>query len=230
VQVRRSFSDSGVTKLSGLVFRTGDVFAQQSSNLRSSSVPRGAARSDASAAGTRDSWARSSRSSNRSSVGGRYDDSETTDRDDSFVAKEAIVQQKTADMSSNAVLKGTGKPIAVQPAPQGRPTEAPAMPSGASRVEEDLPDGGKLIRYKNGTEKRTDKAGNSTVRFLNGDTKSSNLTSGAVVYYYAEAKTTHTTYSDGVEVYEFPNGQVRPLRRCGARLLSCSRSLCQVNC
>jgi hypothetical protein len=135
------------------------------------------------------------------------------------VAKEAIAHQKAVDSSSNATLKGTGKAIAVQPAPQGRPTEVSVMPPGASRVEEDLPDGGKLIRYKNGTEKRTDKAGNSTVRFLNGDTKSSNLTSGAVVYYYAEAKTTHTTYSDGVEVYEFPNGQVRLPRRSGARLL-----------
>jgi hypothetical protein len=35
--------------------------------------------------------------------------------------------------------------------------------------------------------------------------------SGVVVYYYAQANTTHTTYTDGLEVYEFPNNQVSML-------------------
>ena len=33
-------------------------------------------------------------------------------------------------------------------------------------------------------------------------------TTGMVVYYYAEAKTTHTTAADGTETFEFPSGQV----------------------
>lgn len=39
---------------------------------------------------------------------------------------------------------------------------------------------------------------------------------GVVVYVYAEAATVHTTYTDGTEVYEFPNGQVRPVGREGS--------------
>ena len=80
--------------------------------------------------------------------------------------------------------------------------------AAAGRVEETLPGGKKLVKYKNGTEKEIDDAGNSLVRFLNGDTKSVNATSGVVVYYYAQADTTHTTFKDGLEVYEFPNKQV----------------------
>lgn len=83
-----------------------------------------------------------------------------------------------------------------------------AAGGGNSRTEETLPDGKKLIKYKNGTQKEIDEAGNSLVRFLNGDTKSVNATSGVVVYYYAQADTTHTTFKDGLEVYEFPNKQV----------------------
>lgn len=79
---------------------------------------------------------------------------------------------------------------------------------GNSRTEETLPNGKKLIKYKNGTQKEIDEAGNSLVRFLNGDTKSVNATNGVVVYYYAQADTTHTTFKDGLEVYEFPNKQV----------------------
>ena len=34
------------------------------------------------------------------------------------------------------------------------------------------------------------------------------------MYFYATAQTTHTTYADGVELFQFPNEQVR----CAARL------------
>ena len=85
---------------------------------------------------------------------------------------------------------------------------ATSAAGGNSRTEETLPDGKKLIKYKNGTQKEIDEAGNSLVRFLNGDTKSVNATNGVVIYYYAQADTTHTTFKDGLEVYEFPNKQV----------------------
>ena len=35
------------------------------------------------------------------------------------------------------------------------------------------------------------------------------LNDGTVVYFYASADTVHTTFSDGVELFEFPNQQVR---------------------
>ena len=44
------------------------------------------------------------------------------------------------------------------------------------------------------------------MRCVNGDTKQTS-TDGTVIYHYCEANTTHTSYTTGVEVYEFPNGQ-----------------------
>ena len=77
----------------------------------------------------------------------------------------------------------------------------------ASRTEELLPDGRKLVRYRNGTIKEVHPTGGTIVRFVNGDTKTTKL-DGTIVYYYCEANTTHTTHTTGVEVYEFPNGQI----------------------
>ena len=50
--------------------------------------------------------------------------------------------------------------------------------------------------------------GRSIVRFTNGDVKKTFPENGTVVYYYAERHTTQTTYKSGLEVFEFPNGQV----------------------
>jgi len=46
------------------------------------------------------------------------------------------------------------------------------------------------------------------VRFTNGDMKKTFPENGIVVYYYSERKTTQTTYPSGLEVFEFPSGQV----------------------
>jgi hypothetical protein len=51
--------------------------------------------------------------------------------------------------------------------------------------------------------------GRAVVRFTNGDVKTTHGATGVVVYYYALARTTQTSYPDGLQVYEFPNGQVR---------------------
>ena len=80
---------------------------------------------------------------------------------------------------------------------------------GNNRVEEVLPDGRRIIRYRNGTVKEVEPDGGSLVRFANGDTKRVDAASGTTIYYYALAQTTHTTYRDGVQIYEFPNKQVR---------------------
>ena len=47
------------------------------------------------------------------------------------------------------------------------------------------------------------------VRFVNGDLKRVEAGTGVVVYTYAAARTTHTMDPSGLEVFEFPNGQVR---------------------
>jgi len=55
------------------------------------------------------------------------------------------------------------------------------------------------------------------VRFANGDVKTSEP-SGATIYYYAAADTTHTTDPRRrVEVFEFPNGQVETHSADGAK-------------
>lgn len=68
-------------------------------------------------------------------------------------------------------------------------------------------DGRKKIEYPNGTVKTLYSNGFSTVAFNNGDTKKT-YRSGKVIYYYATADTTHTTYPNGLEVFEFSNAQV----------------------
>ncbi len=88
-----------------------------------------------------------------------------------------------------------------------KPSSA-STPLNSERFEEVREDGSRVIKYRNGTIKEIDPSGKSLVIFTNGDTKQSDPLTGIVVYCYAQAKTTHTTYKDGTEIYEFPNGQV----------------------
>ncbi|CAM9973717.1 unnamed protein product, partial [Hapterophycus canaliculatus] len=72
--------------------------------------------------------------------------------------------------------------------------------------------------------------GGCVVRFVNGDLKRVEGGTGVVVYTYAAARTTHTMHPSGLEVFEFPSGQVGdrihamswPKPRCVARGLSSS--------
>lgn len=70
------------------------------------------------------------------------------------------------------------------------------------------PDGSKDIWYPNGNLKKISPDG-MTIRMLyfNKDIKETNINEGTVKYYYAETNTWHTTYLDGLEILEFPNGQ-----------------------
>ncbi|MEQ2184534.1 hypothetical protein GOODEAATRI_008939, partial [Goodea atripinnis] len=74
-------------------------------------------------------------------------------------------------------------------------------------IEKVLPNGDRLIAFPNGTMKEVSADGLSAkVTFFNGDTKQ--ITADQrVIYYYAEAQTTHITYPDGMEVLHFPNNQ-----------------------
>ena len=64
------------------------------------------------------------------------------------------------------------------------------------------------MKYRNGTVKEIKPNGTIDVRFMNGDIKRTMPDKKVVVYYYKEANTKHTTFEDGLEIYEFPNGQV----------------------
>ncbi|CAJ1079083.1 centromere protein J [Xyrichtys novacula] len=75
------------------------------------------------------------------------------------------------------------------------------------KTEQVLASGDRLISFPNGTKKKVSADGSSVkVTFFNGDTKQ--ITADQrVIYYYAEAQTTHITYPDGIEVLHFPNNQ-----------------------
>ncbi|XP_017558489.1 centromere protein J isoform X2 [Pygocentrus nattereri] len=76
------------------------------------------------------------------------------------------------------------------------------------KIEKVLPDGGRLIVFPNGTRKELSADGLSIkVTFFNGDIKHI-MPDQRVIYYYAGAQTTHTTYPDGMEVLQFPNNQI----------------------
>lgn len=75
------------------------------------------------------------------------------------------------------------------------------------KTERVLPSGGRLLTFPNGTRKEVSADGQTaTVTFFNGDVKQV-LADQRVVYFYADAQTTHTTYPDGLEVLQFPNNQ-----------------------
>ncbi|XP_064027455.1 centromere protein J isoform X2 [Pogoniulus pusillus] len=76
------------------------------------------------------------------------------------------------------------------------------------KVEKVLKNGCHLVFFPNGTWKKVGSDGKTiTVTFFNGDVKQM-MPDGTVIYYYADSKTTHTTYSDGLEVLQFSNGQI----------------------
>jgi len=76
------------------------------------------------------------------------------------------------------------------------------------KVERVCPDGSREILFTNGTRKQISSDGRTIiVSFFNGDIKQI-LPDSRVVYYYADAQTTHTTYADGLQIFQFANGQV----------------------
>mgnify|MGYP003385359181 FL=1 len=66
----------------------------------------------------------------------------------------------------------------------------------------------KVTTYRNGTNKEIFTNGDVIVRFTNGDVKLTIAADSTIVYYYAEAQTTHTAFGTGDEKYQFANGQV----------------------
>ncbi|XP_057642733.1 centromere protein J [Chionomys nivalis] len=76
------------------------------------------------------------------------------------------------------------------------------------KVEKVYKNGCRVIMFPNGTRKEVSADGKSiTVTFFNGDVKQV-MPDERVVYYYAAAQTTHTTYPEGLEVLHFSSGQI----------------------
>ncbi|XP_059504419.1 centromere protein J [Stegostoma tigrinum] len=76
------------------------------------------------------------------------------------------------------------------------------------KLEQFLTNGSRIITFRNGTRKEVSADGQSvTITFFNGDVKTF-MPDQKVIYYYADAKTTHTTYPNGMEMLHFPNNQI----------------------
>ncbi|CAG9791492.1 unnamed protein product [Diatraea saccharalis] len=79
------------------------------------------------------------------------------------------------------------------------------------------PDGSKELRFPNGNTKFISSDGNySKFVYYNGDIKENFYSEGRIKYFYAETKTCHTTHADGLEVLEFPDGQVEKRYKDGS--------------
>ncbi|XP_006146782.1 centromere protein J [Tupaia chinensis] len=76
------------------------------------------------------------------------------------------------------------------------------------KVEKVYKNGSRVILFPNGTRKEVSADGKTVrVTFFNGDVKQV-MPDERVIYYYAAAQTTHTTYPEGLEVLHFSSGQI----------------------
>ncbi|KAF4099800.1 hypothetical protein G5714_019926 [Onychostoma macrolepis] len=87
------------------------------------------------------------------------------------------------------------------------------------RVERLFWSGCRVITFRNGTKKEIGVDKSVTVTFFNGDVKRM-LADGTVIYYYNDARTTHSTYPSGLEVVQFPNNQREKHHPDGTREIS----------
>ncbi|CRK99506.1 CLUMA_CG012825, isoform A [Clunio marinus] len=91
--------------------------------------------------------------------------------------------------------------------------------------------GSKDIWYPNGNLKKISPDG-MLIRMLyfNKDIKETNIYEGTVKYYYNETNTWHTTYIDGLEILEYPDGQIEHRHKDGMIEIHYSNgSICVTN-
>ncbi|OUM61758.1 hypothetical protein PIROE2DRAFT_62308 [Piromyces sp. E2] len=77
---------------------------------------------------------------------------------------------------------------------------------GDGKCKRVYPNDIEIVLYRNGTTKEIYSEDYSVIRFTNGDIKE--MMRDKTVYFYSSTQTTQTTYSDGMEVFKFGNGQV----------------------
>ncbi|CAH2263590.1 jg10906 [Pararge aegeria aegeria] len=102
--------------------------------------------------------------------------------------------------------------------PSPEPTsKASSTRTNLNPIEIRKPDGTKELKFPNGNIKSISADGKySKFIYYNGDIKENFYNEGRIKYYYAETKTFHTTHPDGLEVLEFPDGQVEKRYKDGS--------------
>ncbi|XP_070770408.1 centromere protein J [Enoplosus armatus] len=141
-------------------------------------------------------------SSSSSSLPGRRTEERSTP------ASRSQEKPPNQEHSDDCSLKGDPLPAEPECSEAEEPESAQEVithPDG--KIEKVLAGGDRLIAFPNGTRKEVSADGLTVkVTFFNGDTKQ--ITADQrVIYYYADAQTTHITYPDGMEVLHFPNNQ-----------------------
>ncbi|XP_034827439.1 uncharacterized protein Sas-4 [Maniola hyperantus] len=103
------------------------------------------------------------------------------------------------------------------PSPEPTSSKTSLSRTNLNPIEIRKPDGTKELKFPNGNVKLISADGKySKFIYYNGDIKENFYNEGRIKYYYAETKTFHTTHPDGLEVLEFPDGQVEKRYKDGS--------------
>ncbi|CAK1541652.1 unnamed protein product [Leptosia nina] len=102
--------------------------------------------------------------------------------------------------------------------PSPEPTSSRSIEkTSLTPIEIKKPNGSRELKYPNGNVKVISADGKySKFIYYNGDIKENFYDEGRVKYFYAESKTYHTTHPDGLEILEFPDGQVEKRYKDGS--------------
>jgi centromere protein J len=74
------------------------------------------------------------------------------------------------------------------------------------RTYRTLPNGGRLVQYRNGTEREYWSNGTVVTKYMNGDVKTQ--AAEKVTYWHQKEQTTQTIQNNGVQVFEYPDRQI----------------------
>nr|XP_056709623.1 centromere protein J-like [Euleptes europaea] len=117
-----------------------------------------------------------------------------------------ILHQPPFENSSPKSILSRKPPLYVESKKDEDVKEKIEYPDG--KVEQLFADGRRIMTFRNGTKKEISADKRTTLlTFFNGDIKKT-LPDQRVIYYYADAQTTHITYPNGMEILQFPNHQI----------------------
>lgn len=117
----------------------------------------------------------------------------------------SILSKSSGSHRSGTVINQEqfGDKLSISPEPSTSKTSFTKTSLNPTEIKKS--DGSKELRFPNGNVKYISADG-KYIKFVyyNGDVKENFYSEGRIKYYYADAKTCHTTHADGLEVLEFP--------------------------
>ncbi|XP_075983380.1 spindle assembly abnormal 4 [Anticarsia gemmatalis] len=161
----------------------------------------------------------SNKSSNKSPVSrhsGEYPSNHSSSSNSHSRAKSPLSAFNHSSLRSTTVIHNQphDDKLSVSPEPTSKTslTKTTLQPTELRKS-----DGSRELRFPNGNVKYIS-ADNKYSKFVyyNGDVKENFYSEGRIKYFYSETKTYHTTHADGLEVLEFPDGQVEKRYKDGS--------------